>query len=115
MYSFDKLKYIYKFLDLIAQNLSSQHLKSVHQNPLAYIKTEKTEDLCNLITKDERFKGMMEVYALYRDVISHGLMADISEKSARVYKMAWNLDDVSTKIVYIEEALEFLLRGIEKQ
>ena len=47
-----------------------------------------------LIGKDERFRGMMEVYALYRDVISHGLMADLNEKSSRVYKMAWKMDEV---------------------
>ena len=65
MYSLDKLSHIYSFLDLIAQNLSVDHLKSVHQNPLAYIKTEKEADLCALIAKDDRFKGMMEVYGLF--------------------------------------------------
>ena len=30
MYSIDKLKHIYNFLDLIAKNLSIDHLKSVH-------------------------------------------------------------------------------------
>ena len=104
MYSIDKLSHIFSFLDLIAQNLSVDHLKSVHQNPLAYIKTDKEEDLLQLIAKDDRFKGMMEVYALFRDVISHGLMADLSEKSSRVYKMAFKLDEVQEKLTYIEEA-----------
>ena len=57
---------------------------------------------------------MMEVYALYRDVISHGLMADLSEKSSRVYKMAWKLDEVQEKLSYIEDALGFLVKGITK-
>ena len=96
MYSLDKLSHIYSFLDLIAQNLSVDHLKSVHQNPLAYIKTEKEAD---------RFKGMMEVY---------GLMADLSEKSSRVYKMAYKLDEVQEKLSYIEEAMGFLVKGLNK-
>ena len=50
---------------------------------------------------------MMEVYALFRDVISHGLMADLSEKSSRVYKMAYKLDEVQEKLSYIEEAMGF--------
>mgnify|MGYP001092136919 CR=1 FL=1 len=70
--------------------------------------------MCALIQKDDRFKGMMEVYALYRDVISHGLMADLSEKSSRVYKMAWKLDEVQEKLSYIEDALGFLVKGITK-
>ena len=57
---------------------------------------------------------MMEVYALYRDVISHGLMADLSEKSSRIYKMAWKLEEVQEKLSYIEDAIGFLVKGINK-
>ena len=81
---------------------------------MAYIKTDKEADLCNLIQKDDRFKGMMEIYALFRDVISHGLMADLSEKSSRVYKMAYKLDEVQEKLSYIEEAMGFLVKGLSK-
>ena len=56
----------------------------------------------------------MEVYALFRDVISHGLMADLSEKSSRIYKMAWKLEEVQEKLAYIEEAVSFLVKGINK-
>ena len=51
---------------------------------------------------------------MFRDVISHGLMADLSEKSSRVYKMAWKLDEVQEKLKYIEDALGFLVKGINK-
>ena len=114
MHTIDRLSHIYSFLDLIGQNLSVDHLRSVHQNPLAYIKTDKEEELCALIEKDERFKGMMEVYGLFRDVISHGMMADISEKSSRVYKMATKLDEVQEKMSYIEEAMGFLVKGLNR-
>ena len=56
----------------------------------------------------------MEVYAIYRDVISHGLMSNVSEKSSRVYKMAYNLEEINKKIIYIEEALDFFMRGLER-
>ena len=56
----------------------------------------------------------MEIYALFRDVISHGLMADLSEKSSRVYKMAYKLDEVQEKLSYIEEAMGFLVKGLSK-
>ena len=56
----------------------------------------------------------MEVYAIYRDVISYGLMSNVSEKSSRVYKMAYNLEEINKKIIYIEEALDFFMRGLER-
>ena len=34
------------------------------------MRADKEADLVDLIAKDERFRGMMELYALFRDLIA---------------------------------------------
>ena len=34
------------------------------------MRTDKDAELVDLLNKDERFRGMMEVYALFRDLIA---------------------------------------------
>lgn len=43
---------------------------SVHQNPLKNIRTENNHELQQLVDSDQKFRGMMEVYSIFRDVIS---------------------------------------------
>jgi hypothetical protein len=34
------------------------------------IRTEKESELADMLVKDERFRGMMEVYAIFRELIA---------------------------------------------
>lgn len=34
------------------------------------MRTDKDSELIDLLNKDERFRGMMEMYALFRDLIA---------------------------------------------
>ena len=42
----------------------------MHQNPLQFVRTDKESDLLALLTKDERFRGMIELYGLFRDLLA---------------------------------------------
>ena len=41
-----------------------------------------------MVAKDERFKGMLEMYAIFRDLIAHERMTDIHDKYSKVAKMS---------------------------
>ncbi len=44
---------------------------TVHQNPLKNIRVDNTENLQHLLDTDPKFRGMMELFGYFRDVISH--------------------------------------------
>ena len=58
---------VFGFLDSMVRELKTD---SVHQNPLKNIRTEKCEELQQLVESDAKFRGMMEVYNIFRDIIS---------------------------------------------
>ena len=66
----EKLSMVYRFLLQVTEGLSHDQIKSVHQNPLQFVRTDKDAELLDLLNKDERFKGMMEIYALFRELIA---------------------------------------------
>ncbi len=58
---------MFGFLDGMVRELKTD---SVHQNPLKNIRTEKSDELQQLVESDPKFRGMMEVYNIFRDIIS---------------------------------------------
>ena len=44
-----------------------------HQDPLLFVKDLRDKDLQEMLnnSKDERFRGMMEFYGIFRDMIAH--------------------------------------------
>ena len=61
---------MYNFLEKMSGGLDPQQIKNIHQNPLALIRTDKEAELADLLIKDERFRGMMEIYSIFRELIA---------------------------------------------
>ena len=66
----EKLSTIYQFLLSVTDGLSHEQVKNVHQNPLQFVRTDKETELLDLVAKDERFRGMMELYGMFRNLIA---------------------------------------------
>ena len=55
---------------------------------MLFVKDLKDKELFEIIAKDERFRGMMEFYAIFREIIAHERMSDVNDKSSKMSKMA---------------------------
>ena len=69
----------------MSNGLSSDQVRSVHQNPLQYVRTDKPDELLELYHKDDRFRGMMELYGMFRELIAQERVT--RDKSARMSQL----------------------------
>ena len=67
---YDKLIHMHNFLESTSGGLSQDQMKSIHQNPLQFIRVDKETELVDMLQRDERFRGMMEVYSMFRELIA---------------------------------------------
>lgn len=44
--------------------------------------------MIELLHKDARFRGMMEVYSLFRDLVAHERMSDLHDKYGKISRMS---------------------------
>ena len=68
------------------------------------MKDLKDKELYDLLHKDERFRGMMEFYHVFRPVIAHERMSDIHDKAGRIQKMFNLIQDMVKQLTYADEA-----------
>lgn len=108
----EKLSLVYRFLLQVTEGLSSEQIKSVHQNPLQFVRTDKDAELLDLLAKDERFRGMMETYALFRDLIAQERLS--RDKTVRSEQMHGQLNQLHCKLAYVESAMQILVKHLEK-
>ncbi len=64
------------------------------------------------MAKDERFRGMMEFYAIFREIIAHERMSDVNDKSGKMSKMAGQIDEMFKQVNYIDEAMRILSNNV---
>jgi len=76
------------------------------------VRTDKESELIELLSKDERFRGMMELYGLFRELIAYERIS--SDKSARMATLGEQLTDLQNKMVYVDEALSILVKHMVK-
>jgi hypothetical protein len=76
------------------------------------VKDSKETDLLDFLKKDEKFRGMMEMYSIFRTLIAHERMTDINDKNGRITKMSIELSESLEKLNYIDDAMGFLVRNL---
>ena len=108
----NRLSIAYKFLMNVSDGLSNDQVRSVHQNPLQYIRTDKPDELLELYHKDERFRGMMELYGMFRELIAQERVT--RDKTARMGQLSQKMTQLTSKMSYVEEALGVLVRHLAK-
>lgn len=82
----------------------------MHQNPLQFVRTDKDAELLDLLAKDERFRGMMELYALFRDLIAQERIS--RDKTVRSSHMNNQLNQLQCKLAYVENAMGILVKHL---
>eukprot|EP00347_Sterkiella_histriomuscorum_P002228 403368978 len=108
-YHYDKAINLFNFMDDMVNKMPNSSIQKTHQDPLLFVKDLKDKDLLELLnSKDERFKGMMEFYAIFRDIIAHERMSDLHDKYSKMNKMASQLEEMCKNVNYVDEALKFL-------
>jgi hypothetical protein len=80
--------------------LESSQIKNIHNNPLALIRTDKESELADLLVKDERFRGMMEVYAIFRELIAQERVA--RDRTVRMGTVSDQLVAMQNKLNYVD-------------
>ncbi|CDW76704.1 UNKNOWN [Stylonychia lemnae] len=109
-YQYDKALNLFSFLEDIVDKMPQQSINKTHQDPLLFVKDLKDKDLIELLNSKEqqRFKGMMEFYSIFRDIIAHERMSDLHDKYGKMAKMATQLDEMCKQVNYVDEAMRFI-------
>ena len=64
------------------------------------------------MNKDERFRGMVETYAMFRELIAHQRL--LSDKTSRIQGITEVISDLKSKLTYIDDSLSVLVRHMAK-
>ena len=96
----------------MTEGLSHDQVKNVHQNPLQFVRTDKETELLDLVAKDDRFRGMMELYGLFRNLIAQEHIS--KDGSVRSTEMQTQLTQLQSKLSYVENAMGILVKHLQK-
>ena len=103
---FFQAQHLFDHFDRETAALQTTVVKQTLQDPFIYLSSKEysDKDMQNLLVKDERFRGIMEFYHIFRGLIALTRAGDPADKAHRFSKMHRLIAGMTQELQEVKDA-----------